>query len=231
MKKILTTALIVLFVLTGPAVAKNVQYTLEWNANSEANMAGYKVYIRLNDNPYDYNDPKDPVCTIVDGQCWVDPANKTCEYVTPLIPIPDGEKTTVCFVCRAYDTDNDYSGDSNEVCGDPVDLRPIDAPVVTAAVYNSQTRTIDFTFTQNDPESRVTRYALYMAPSDVGPWDNKVAESTEKSISYQVLEDGSHYFVVVSYTDEVYSENSNIVSVRVKEHPNKPVLRIKMRIQ
>ena len=74
------------------------QITLAWDANSEPDLEGYRLYARQTDQEYDYTSPacdgSETSCTIYD---LVDPV----EY---------------CFVVRAYDTDGNESADSNEVC-------------------------------------------------------------------------------------------------------------------
>jgi len=236
MKKILTLMIMIIFLAAPNVFAKNVKYTLTWSPNTEPDMAGYKIYIRLNDNPYNYDDPQDPVCTIKDGKCWVDPTNENCDWETPDIPIPDGELTTICFVARAYDTGNNYSEDSNEVC-DTVDLRILPASLITASIYNDATKTIDFVFTQEQSD-RVIRWELYMGPASGGPY-NKIKElvnseglTSPYSISWDVPGDGDYYFVIVGFTDEINSVDSNEVYVNVKVHPS-PMhnFKIKARIQ
>jgi hypothetical protein len=70
--------------------------TLEWQPNSESNLAGYRVFMRRDGLDYDYTNPEwettDTDCTLYNLY----------------------RDTTYHFVVRAYDVDGNESGDSNE---------------------------------------------------------------------------------------------------------------------
>jgi len=71
--------------------------SLQWTANSEPHVAGYKVYYREQHQSYDYNVPY-----------W--------ETIEPKCTIYDLDTTkTYYFVVRAFDNDGLTSSDSNEV--------------------------------------------------------------------------------------------------------------------
>lgn len=83
--------------LLAVTVSQAAEVTLQWDAVSDANVAGYRVFSRTQNKGYDYATPAwqgaDPVCTIagLSGQA------------------------TYYFVVRAFDRSDNESGDSNEV--------------------------------------------------------------------------------------------------------------------
>lgn len=82
----------------GPVVESNYRdVMLEWLPNSEANLAGYRVFMRADGQNYDYNNPE---WETVETDCKFYNLNK---------------HTTYHFIVRAFDTDGNESGDSNEV--------------------------------------------------------------------------------------------------------------------
>ena len=95
MKRILLFVLAVLFLATSAFAASNV--TFEWDANNEADLAGYRLYQSTQSGTYVGN----PVATIAKGT----------EMVT-LTDVPDG---TWYWVLTAYDTNDNESEYSNEV--------------------------------------------------------------------------------------------------------------------
>ena len=98
MKTLLTalfTILTSLFLMASTAWAGDV--CLQWDPNTEPDLAGYKIFARMETEPsYDYNNPE-----------WQG-TDTTCSF-----PMEDG--ITYHFVARAYDTEGLESGDSNEV--------------------------------------------------------------------------------------------------------------------
>ena len=73
-----------------------------WAPNSESDLAGYRVFSRDQSQSYDYTNPSwkgtDTYCTIYDLD----------------------ETKTNCFVVRAIDAEGFESGNSNEVCQEPL---------------------------------------------------------------------------------------------------------------
>ena len=76
--------------------------SLEWVPNSEPDLVGYRVFCREQGQSYDYTNPlwegTDTYCTIYDLD----------------------ETKTNCFVVRAIDAEGFESGNSNEVCQEPL---------------------------------------------------------------------------------------------------------------
>ena len=89
-----------------------IEITLQWTPNNEPNLAGYRVFYRVESQPYDYEYPYwesiDPVCTIYDLD----------------------ETKTYYFVVRAFDTNGSESDNSNEV------LLMEGIPVINPAIKN-----------------------------------------------------------------------------------------------
>lgn len=102
MKTVLLTLLILLpFSLSTALAASDV--TLEWDANTEADLAGYKIYYgRTSGAPYDGVGARE-------GNSPIDVANVT---TFTLHGLADGH---MYFVATAYDTQDLESGYSNEV--------------------------------------------------------------------------------------------------------------------
>lgn len=90
-------SLLLAFVLAAaPAWAASV--TLEWDANPQPELRGYKIFCRLNsDLAYDYDRP---VWAGTEGKCKITGLASNTDY---------------CFVVRAFDIKGNESGDSNEV--------------------------------------------------------------------------------------------------------------------
>ena len=74
------------------------QVTLAWDANSEPDLEGYRLYSRQVNQVYNY---ASPACDSFDTSCTVYDLEDSVEY---------------CFIVRAYDIDGNESSDSNEVC-------------------------------------------------------------------------------------------------------------------
>lgn len=73
------------------------EVTLAWDANSESDLAGYRIFQRVPDALYNYLAPD-----------WEGTA------ITCTLTVPDGPYEC-CFVARAFDKCGNESGDSNEV--------------------------------------------------------------------------------------------------------------------
>ena len=85
------------FVFYCPVIVSAAQVTLEWDENSEEDLAGYRVFCRPEGHDYDYHNPvwegTDNTCTIFE----------------------DVEDTRYFFVARAVNTSGMESANSNEV--------------------------------------------------------------------------------------------------------------------
>ena len=102
MKKLLVAILVVMF-MAGTAMAKDVTIQVGWDANIESDMAQYVVYHRVEGQGYNYTVP----IKIVPF-----PGVET----DILLPgVPDNAVTKNYLVIRAEDTNQNQSGDSNEI--------------------------------------------------------------------------------------------------------------------
>jgi hypothetical protein len=84
-----------------------VDVTLAWDANSEEDLAGYRIFYREDGQSYDYDYPAwegtETTCTIYDLN----------------------NDTTYYFVARAFDEAGNESGDSDEVSYEPSNRPPV----------------------------------------------------------------------------------------------------------
>ncbi len=103
---------IVLFIVVFLSIsdACSAQVALAWEPNNEADLAGYRVFSRMDGQGFDYNNP------IWEG-------DKT-ETACTLYGLDDN--IIYCFVVRAFDISGNESGDSNEAC-----LHPPPPPLAT----------------------------------------------------------------------------------------------------
>ncbi len=95
-------------ILTLLVSAQNVfsaEVTLAWNASSEPNLDGYKVFYRQEGDSYNYNHPD-----------WVGNHTETTCTIYGL-----DDNTTYYFVARAVDVEGNESADSDEVCYEPTE--------------------------------------------------------------------------------------------------------------
>ena len=108
---LLTINFLFFFILNSSAAT---QVSLEWDPNSEPDLAGYKVFSREQSQSYDYANPSwegtDTYCTIYDLD----------------------ETKTHCFVARAVDTDGNESGNSIELCHEPLVIPTNQPPIADA---------------------------------------------------------------------------------------------------
>jgi len=215
MFKRIMTSLVVLLMVSCPMVfAGQVDLTFEWDPNTEPDMAKYELFQRIAGGAYDYANPKKTV------NCQVQATGCLPTTVDHTITAPDGVATTYQFVAKAVDTAGMRSGDSNEV-EFVADFAPIIAAKNLTAVYNDTTKTLDFTWGQDDI-ARVSKWILYKSLTQGGPTYDPVVEiqnvggpvfSTSVNIDY--TPGTTLYFVMVTYSKfNVYSPNTSEVKVR-----------------
>jgi len=95
MRKLFLTIICFLFI-TGMALAAS-SVTLQWTANTEQDLAGYRAFVRDWNGNYNY---ANPVWEGVETTCCIEGLNEA--------KLPH-------FVVRAFDAEGLESGDSNEV--------------------------------------------------------------------------------------------------------------------
>ena len=141
-----TSLLVLIFLLIPVFVFAASNVTLEWDANSEADLAGYKVYYKVGSpgEPYDGTGA-------VEGDSPVDVGNVTTFTLNDLT-----EGNTYYFVATAYDTETNESDYSNEVFkqieSEIPDTIPPDAPtnlIVTISSSNHN-NLVHCTFEEGD---------------------------------------------------------------------------------
>ena len=240
MKRLSLFMAMALVLVTAPfAVAKMVEVGFTWDTNIEPNVAGYGVFQRVEGGDYDYDQPIYEACEHAEAGCYTDVTNKVNE-LTHEFDTPDGQKVTYQWVARAKDTDENWSGDSNEVTF-TFDLTPL--PLITdlAAIYNEQTKLLTLTWTQNDSE-RIVNWRVYQSlNSPGGPYveiTNVVWDGSSTTITashpitvpdHQTL---TYYFVIVAFVnDGVASPNSNEVSVSFESAAPSNVMNLKIFVE
>lgn len=110
MRRLITALIMVMvgaFVVYAAECPKGkICFTLQWDQNTEANLAGYKVYKRVVTDPanppaYDFNNPVATVVKPTTGK--------------PQHAMVEDKGVTISYVVTAYDTDGNESTQSNEV--------------------------------------------------------------------------------------------------------------------
>lgn len=135
----LTFTFLPFFALNSSAAS---QVTLEWDSNSETDLAGYRIFSREQSQSYDYANPSwegiDTSCTIYDLD----------------------ETKTYCFVARAFDTEGNESENSIELCREPMVILN-QAPTADAGpdqtVIEGQAVSLDAS-NSTDPDNDIASY-------------------------------------------------------------------------
>jgi hypothetical protein len=105
--------LVLTSLLSSPSFsAAAAQVTLTWNANSQPDMAGYRVYAKQTGEAYNYSSP---VYVGIDTSCTIYNLVDTAEY---------------CFVVRTYGASGSESPDSDEAC--TTDVSTNESPIADA---------------------------------------------------------------------------------------------------
>jgi hypothetical protein len=138
LRNLLWIILIVPFIYVHNSLA-TTQVTLEWTANTETDLAGYRIFFREDGQPlYDYANPAwesiETTCTIYDLD----------------------ETTTYHFVARAFDTEGYESGDSEEVTYVPPPIITVDTVDITSVSYDAKKDTLLVKATSDAPANSVT---------------------------------------------------------------------------
>ena len=110
---VLTSILLTLIALPPGAAAFDV--TLIWRANDEPDLAGYRVYLRQEDEAFDYDRPE---WEGPEAECVIQDLHEDIHYY---------------FVVRAFDTAGNESGDSVEIGVPVLLLSPPDGSHVSEA--------------------------------------------------------------------------------------------------
>jgi hypothetical protein len=130
-----------------------VDVTLAWDPNSEGDLAGYRIFYRLEGQSYDYDHP--------DKELWLTGGEGKEQLENPDQPsctIYGLDDNTTYFVARAFDEALNESSDSNEVAYEPRDNEEPEANAVDQTVYEGQTVTLDSSGSY-DPDGSIVSYS------------------------------------------------------------------------
>jgi hypothetical protein len=154
------------------------EVTLAWEPNNEPDLSGYRIFVREEGQDYDYQSP-----------AWEGTAT-TCS-ITGL-----NDFTVYCFVARAFDTSNNESGDSHEVCYSP-NRPPVLDTVGAKAVEEGQS--LEFSVSANDPDGDSLSYAAANLPRGASfdaaaqrfSWTPGFGAAGNYNVTFTVTDDGS----------------------------------------
>lgn len=96
MQRLYNCLIVILLLLLFPVNCSAINIILGWDAVDHPDIAGYEAYHRMEGEAYDYNKPEIQVTT---NTCIVAAEQQGKHY----------------FVIKAYDNQNRYSADSNEI--------------------------------------------------------------------------------------------------------------------
>lgn len=113
MKRQIFIMMVILVFISIPVMAKDFNVTLSWNANSEPDLAGYRVYRSEISGTYE-----NPIAELGLVTSYND-----------ILTVNDGESKIFYYVVTAYDTNALESDYSNEVCTNILDGNVPPAPV------------------------------------------------------------------------------------------------------
>ncbi len=173
--------IVLVLCLTSPAYGLDV--VLTWDANTETDLAGYRVFYREDGQSYDYNNP-----------AW-EGIQTTCTIYS----LDDG--TGYYFVARAFDTWGNESGDSDEVTytvvGDVtppelvknrIPLKDLDHNTVTKDFSPSTNIRYRVKYTINGNPNRIYKvvvtgkaFSLYRPDGTNREWSDKFDNPTRKA--------------------------------------------------
>jgi len=137
MKKVFVFLAMAILLFAGQAMALDI--TLQWDANTEPDLAGYKVYYNIGSNGPPYNGTG-----AVEGNSPIDVGNVTT-FTLHGLPDDSGINDQTYFVVTAYDNETPSleSGYSNEVkMWDQFTGTAPHAPVIIGGSYTLSNGTV-----------------------------------------------------------------------------------------
>ncbi len=162
-----------------PQNACAVDVTLAWDANSEDDLAGYRIFYREDGQSYDYNNP-----------AW-EGTDRTCTIYNL------DDYTTYYFVARAFDQAGNESGDSDEVSHEPSNRPPVLNTIGAKSI--DENALLTFTVTASDPDGdgliysagNVPTGASFNATSQTFTWTPDYGAAGNYTVTFTVTDDGS----------------------------------------
>jgi fibronectin type 3 domain-containing protein len=179
------------------ATAGEGTVSLNWNDNTEGDLAGYNVYrSTISGGPY----------TKLNGSLLVSSA-----YIDNSVT----NGTTYYYVVRAVDTSSNESGNSNQVPATPINLPPA-VPTGLAATAGSGTVTLDWS---DNGEGDLAGYNAYRSTISGGPY-TKLNGSLLVSSNYtdNSVTNGTTYYYVVTAVDTGSNESGYSGQVSATPH-------------
>jgi len=216
---VIEQAIVFFCIILLPAAAAAAQVTLAWDANSEADLAGYKVYYNHSSEgpPYEGTGAAEGDSPInVPLASLTDPDN-------PEFTLHGVSDTEPCYiVVTAYDVDGNESGYSNQVVYQPEPSSPPESnlPPATPVVSSPYDGEVDYELhshitmepysdPDNDYHSK-TRWQMSTSPdfSDLVLDVSSDNHLTDLEIPHALLQAGTTYYVRTKFFD-IYSTPSS----------------------
>ena len=151
--------LCLLLVLSLPSLGYALDVTLAWDANSETDLAGYKLYYgTTSGGPYNGSGSSDG------GSPIVVPLNSLANPSSPEFTVHSLSDGITYFVLTAYNTEGLESGNSNEASTtSTVNRPPVLSPIGSRSIDEAQTLT--FALTATDPDGDSLSYSAGNLPT------------------------------------------------------------------
>ena len=185
------TLMIIASVLLFTTVASADEVTLQWDANTEPDLAGYNVY-------WDSDQAGEPYTNSL-SMTLSDDENSDPNLVEKTVTgLASG--TTYWFVVTAYDTEGLESGYSNEVSytlSAPVNRPPVLDPIGAKSVDEGQL--LEFVVTATDPDGDGLTYSAGSLPTGATfdpstqtfSWSPQYGGSGNYNVLFTVTDDGT----------------------------------------
>ena len=200
---LLVISLSLLLFLT-PLKVYSMDITLAWDENTEPDLAGYRIFYHVEGQDYDYNNP---AWEGMDTNCIISGLDNTLYY---------------CFVARAFDTSDNESENSNEVCYyPPVNIAPVANAGADQTVSEAETVSLNGTGSY-DPDGSITGYLWTQTAGTAVSLTNANAGQASFSAPF-VGVSGESLIFQLEVTDNEGSSATDIVIVNVSNINQAPI--------
>jgi len=209
--------------------AKDITVTFGWDADTSTDNSTLwevlNIYERNNGEEYNYTTPKDTVIQSYDANGNSIPITKQITTTAP-----DNTITDKYWVIRAQSGEME-SYDSNEVTL-RIDLTPLVIPVYTA-IYDSNSKTIEFSWTIDDDRAISWRIFSRIAGSvdwvQLAEVDSSGAISIPIDTLFPTGEKTTQEFTMVVYGEyDMFSPNAVVTSITLNRIPPSGVINFKV---